>query len=182
MKISTIQHIIDQMDDRMQKHANNVACMCYAMGQTINCSPKELENIWFAGMLLDSGKLVMENKIKLDNISSEDDYIVYSEKLASQFEGFEDVATILSQSHENVDGTGEPNHIKGEAIDTLAKVVRISDYYDNFRLDGKTHEESCREIRKLADQVFPKKIITPFIKCIVKNELHKEYNKEEEDD
>ena len=41
-----------------------------------------------------------------------------------------------------------------------------------------SHDESCKKLRSLADKYFPSKIITPFIKMLVKNELQKDYTEE----
>ena len=181
MNAKSIKFILDKMDDRMEQHSNNTACLCYAMGKAINCNMQEVEELWFAGTLLECGKLVINKKIrrKVDVNVPEDEcekkYILYSSALVNNIPGLKNVAKILYQAEENVDGTGEPNHIVGSEIDTLAKVVRIAAYYDNLRLDGISHEDACKKLREQSDKIFPKKIITPFIKCVIKNDLHKDY-------
>lgn len=195
MRVQNVQFILDAMDERQLKHSNNVACLCYAMGQAINCPSDELEALWFTGLLIDTGKLWINNKIKVNNIdvSFEDDfdiiskkeklanYTLYTQAVLKSLESlekqidFSPVITIIDQCEENVDGSGYPRHLYAEEIDTLAKVVRIAAYYDNCRLDGMSHDAACKDMRKHADEYFPAKIITHFIKAVVNNEMHKDY-------
>ena len=199
MKVSDIQFILDKMDERQLKHANNTACLAYAMGQAINCPAQELNALWFSGLLLESGKLCISGKIKIkidtsfeeefDIINRKeklDNYILYTQSLLKSLESIEEkidfgpASIIIEQVEENVDGSGLSRHLQAGEIDTLSKVLKIASYYDNLRLDGKTHDGACKEIRKFSDQYFPAKIITPFIKMIVKNELHKDYTEEKD--
>ena len=129
MNAKSIKFILDKMDDRMEQHSNNTACLCYAMGKAINCDMQEVEELWFAGTLLECGKLVINKKIrrKIDVDVPEDErekkYILYSSALVNNIPGLKNVAKILYQAEENVDGTGEPNHIAGSEIDTLANIL-----------------------------------------------------------
>lgn len=197
MKVSDIQFILDKMDDRQLRHSNNTACLCYAMGQAINCPAEELSALWFSGLLLESGKLWITNKIKMEiNCSFEDDfdilnkkeklvnYTLYTQAVLRSLESLENkvdfssVIAIIDQAEENVDGSGYPRHLKAANIDTLSKVLRIAAFYDNCRLDEMTHEDACKELQKYADKYFPPKIIEPFIKSVEDNEMHKDYCEE----
>ena len=64
MKVKDVQFILDAMDDKQLRHSNNTACLCFAMGRAINCPSEELEALWFSGLVLEAGKLWINNKIK----------------------------------------------------------------------------------------------------------------------
>jgi hypothetical protein len=38
---------------------------------------------------------------------------------------------VVAHHHEYINGTGEPEHLKGDEIDMLARIVSITDAYDN---------------------------------------------------
>lgn len=191
MRVQDIQFILDKMDENQLRHSNNTACLCYAMGQAINCPADELEALWFAGLLLESGKLWIMNKLsnEIDN-SFEDDfdiinrkeklanYTLYTQALLKSLESveknidFSPVIAIIDQAEENVDGSGYPRHLQADNIDTLSKVLRIAAYYDNCRLNHMSHEETCKNIKSLGNKYFPAKIIAPFIKSVVDNDMH----------
>ena len=176
MSVESIQFILDAMDEEMELHANNTACISYAMGQAINCPPEELEILWFTGLLHECGNLVKDKKIKVKDVKSTDETITCAVKLINTVEDFETVAFILAQVEENVDGSGKPNKLAANEIHTLAKVVRIASTYDKYRLADITHELTCQKLRENADKIFPKRIITPFIKCLVANNIPNEYD------
>lgn len=197
MRVSDIQFILDRMDETQLKHSNNTACIAYAMGQAINCPPEELEALWFAGLLLESGKLVINNKLRSTiDISFEDEfdilnrkerllnYTLYTQSLLKSIESlekqidFSPASAIIDQAEENVDGSGFPRQLEAQDISTLSKVIRISSFYDTCRLKGMSHDEACAELRKYSGVYFPPKIITPFIKCIINNEIQNDYCEE----
>ena len=203
MRIQDIQFILDAMPINMRIHANNTACLSFAMGRAINCSIVELNTLYFSGLLHESGKLIINGKLllpvsdELNNLSARMknkkhmlftlellDYLI--DKFPFIREDPDDISLIdypyvkfvIRQIFENVNGTGEPDNKISEEIDTLAKVVRISLEYDNFRLHGISHEQACKELKNRANIIFPSRIITPFIKAIVVNGMHKEYEDE----
>lgn len=203
MKIQDIQFILDAMPIDMKVHANNTACLAFAMGRAINCSYNEINSLYFAGLLHEAGKLIINDLLSFNNLSDElvrmstrmknKKHMLFTSKLIKtliekypedspndkgELVGYMGVDAIIMQTFENVDGTGEPNKIFAEEIDTLAKVLRISLEYDNYRLNGLTHELACKELKVGSGIIFPSRIIMPFIKAIVVNGLHKEYESE----
>ena len=190
MNIQDIQPILDAMPEKMLIHANNTAVLSYSMGKAINCSGLECEQLWFAGLLHEAGKLLIDKILtyelpieltKMTTRSKNKKHILFTLalfKLYQPLESYNDVRSIIFQTFENVDGTGEPNKIIAEEIDTLAKVVRIASEYDNYRLKGLAHDQACTELKNNAGIIFPPKIIMPFIKTVVVNGLHKEYIEE----
>ena len=194
MRVSDIQFILDRMDERQLRHSNNTACLCYAMGQQINCPADELEALWFSGLLLEAGKLWIMNKIKDEiDIAFEDDfdiinrkeklanYTLYTQAVLKSLESieknidFSPIIAIIDQGEENVDGSGYPRHLQANDIDTLSKVLHISSYYDNCRLNNLSHEDTCKELYKYADKYFPAKIIPIFIKAVEVNDIQNDY-------
>lgn len=198
MRVKDIQFILDKMDENQLRHANNTACISYAMGQAINCPPDELEALWFAGLLLESGKLCIANKIKnkIDTSFQDDfdilnrkekiaNYTLYTQALLRSLESpenqidFSPASAIIDQAEENVDGTGYPRQLEAKEINTLSKVLRISSYYDNCRNIKKlSHEDAIKELKIHANEYFPVRIIEPFIKAIEKNNLQDDYCEE----
>lgn len=175
--VKEVNSLFDKMDETMLDHSEHVACLCYAMGQEIDCPSHDLELLWFAGMLHEIGKLDINKSMNVDGkqVDMEEFYPVISKAMLKNINGFDEVEKIIIQHKENYDGSGFPYGLKGTEIDTLAKVLRIADFYDHARQAGKNHDEACLLIRKYSDIYFPRRIITPFIKSIIKNELQFEY-------
>ncbi|MEX2031542.1 MAG: HD domain-containing phosphohydrolase, partial [Dehalococcoidia bacterium] len=58
---------------------------------------------------------------------------IWGEQLLSGDEGFALARRIARSHHENWDGTGYPDGLRGEAIPLAARIVRIVDVYDALR-------------------------------------------------
>jgi len=175
MKISAVEHLLQRMPPEMELHANHVANLCYSMGQKINANAEELEILWMAGLLHEVGKLDAGAFLQYnDNFNKI--YMLVSYTILKNIPGFEPILQTIIQHQENYDGSGYPYQLKAEEIDTLAKVIRIADYYDTIRLSGKDHDQACMLIREQSDIIFPHKIITPFILSVIHNGLQYEYD------
>ena len=175
MKISAVEHLLRRMSPEMELHANHVANLSYAMGQKINANAEELEILWMAGLLHEVGKLDA-NIFQFSDEELNKTYMLISYMLLKNIEGFEPILQTIIQHQENYDGSGYPYNLKAEEIDTLAKVIRIADYYDTIRLSGKDHDQACMLIREQSDIIFPHRIITPFILSVINNGLQYEYD------
>lgn len=175
--IEEVKSLFDKMDEATLDHSEHVACLCYAMGQEIDCPSHDLELLWFAGMLHEIGKADASKSISVEGkqVNMDKFHPVIAEAMLKNINGFNEVADIIIQYEENYDGSGFPYGLKGPEIDTLAKVLKIADFYDEARQSGKNHDEACLSIREYSDIYFPRRIITPFIKSIIKNELQFEY-------
>lgn len=203
MQIHDIQFILDAMSIDMKVHANNTACLAFAMGRAINCTLNELNTLYFSGLLHESGKLFINGKLllpisnELNNLSTHmknKKHMLFTSELLDYLinkypfvrEDPEDISLVdypyvkfvLWQVFENANGTGLPENKKAKDIDTLAKVVRISLEYDNYRLHGLPHDQACKALKERANTIFPARIITPFIKSVVVNNMHKEYEED----
>lgn len=181
MNVKDFQHIMDLMEqnnlNNVLEHGERTAMLCYATAKEFDLDPEYLEIAYISGLLHEVGKVNLPNKLMLreQEIDVENIYPYFSSNLIRCFKGFENVADVVIQNAENIDGTGYPYGLAGEEIGFIARILRISDYYDTCRMNGLTHDETTKKIRENTDIIFPKKIITPFIKSVIKNELHLDY-------
>ena len=97
----------------------------------------------------------------------QDIYPIFSKNIVNSAEGFERVANVVGQHLENLDGTGKPFGLKAEDIHLYSTMVHLCDFYDHCRMNGDSHSLATSKIRKQQDIMFPKKMITPFIKMLV---------------
>jgi putative nucleotidyltransferase with HDIG domain len=76
----------------------------------------------------------------------------------SQNEVSSEAKMIIAQHHENWDGTGEPNKMKGAAIYDLARIVSIANVFDELVGDGKgSLKERQQEALKQLDETLYKR-------------------------
>jgi HD-GYP domain-containing protein (c-di-GMP phosphodiesterase class II) len=183
MNIKTVSGILQRME--LQKpdillHCERTAMLCYVTGKELKISPEELELVYFAGLLHEIGKLDIQTQILIGKeeqlvIDTEKLYPFFTVSILKNYDGFEQLEEIIMQHQENHDGSGYPNGLKGDEINIHARILRIADFYDSLRINGLSHDETTKILRKNSEIIYPNKIITPFIKSVINNQLQFEY-------
>lgn len=128
-------------------HSINVSMYCITIYRCINpkASRRELIHAGLGGLLHDLGKIKIPTHI-LNNPGglSEDEYQMIKKHpdfglellLGGHCEvnpeiDVKIIARVVSEHHENIDGTGYPKHLKGkDQIHLLARVCTIADFFD----------------------------------------------------
>ncbi len=118
-------------------HGVVVSNLAYFVGKELKLSEEECYNLAVAGMLHDIGKLRLRSYVYEEKGATLDidelryvrlhptlGYAIMKEKGYS-----EEVASAVLYHHENVDGTGYPNNLKGDKIPFLARILRVCDAF-----------------------------------------------------
>lgn len=181
MNVKQVEYIIKLMEDFSQEmldHSERTAMLCYALAKELKLDPEYLEIAYMSGLLHDVGKIGYGDIIKIGEIEVEIQkiYPYFSQAIINKFEGFQDISKVVIQNAENYDGSGYPLKLSGENIGTIASILRICDFYDEQRMNGFSHDDTTKLLRLNSDIIFPKKIITPFIKSVINNDLQFGYH------
>lgn len=179
MSFREILNDIEQNDAALDAHMSRVAMMAYELGREFGVRSLDGERLYVAGLLHEIGRYQLKtanlpgvNIVDVDKI-----YPLVSMATVSAHVGFDYVAKIIAQHAENIDGSGGPLGAIRDDIHVYATFVHIANFYDHMRMNGATHDETTAAIRENTNVIFPKKIITPFIKMLISNEdLQFDYN------
>ena len=126
-------------DDYTFGHSVNVALLSATLGSLCDLSGAELITLVMGGLLHDIGKLVIPPDIlsKTEQLSSRDLYIIQMHPEAGRVKlntlsisSAPILAMIAGQHHEHIDGRGYPDHLMGDQIHRLSRIVSIADVYD----------------------------------------------------
>lgn len=120
-------------------HSVNVANVAVYLAMALGHGHQfVLENIYLGALLHDYGKA----KIPANVLENPDSHLfsqaiqfhpVKGAKMVRKMESIKDqVATIVEQHHEQFDGKGFPNNIKGDEIYDLAQIVALANRFDNL--------------------------------------------------
>jgi HD-GYP domain-containing protein (c-di-GMP phosphodiesterase class II) len=180
MDVKKLDRVFYKMERDMNdlyRHLERTAILSYAVAKELDLYPEELEMSYMAGLVHDIGKVDIENKLQIGDqfVDKDNIYPYFTVSFLNALEGFDKLNTVIMQHTENFDGSGFPHGLKGEEIDLIAKILKISDFYDEYRASGLSHDDVTKLLREKSDIAFPRKIITPFIKAVIKNDLHNEY-------
>ena len=140
--LSSLANVIDAKDHYTNGHSFRVAAYAKGIAEELGMSFQECEQIYFAGLIHDVGKIGINEGIltKPGKLDDEEYKIIQSHsklggdilKGIKRFPIFEKVAR---NHHERYDGTGYPDKLKGEEIPFEARIVTIADTFDAMTSD-----------------------------------------------
>lgn len=142
MQVFDMLHCIRTYDDLTYAHCVNVALICNIMGKWLGFSKEDIETLTLAGLLHDTGKLMMPQEImtKPGRLSPAE-YAVIKTHPEVGYHILENapldsrIKRATYEHHEKCDGTGYPRGLKSEEICDFSKIVAIADVYDAMTAD-----------------------------------------------
>ncbi len=134
--------LIGLRDPHAEKHSDQVTEYAFALGRAADLKAEELELLKFAASIHDIGKIAInEFVINKPGRFTEAEYIMVQQhakigaNLVENLDIDPSIHSIILNHHENFDGSGYPNKIKGEEIPVGARIIRIADTYDALTSD-----------------------------------------------
>ena len=179
---------IDAKDAYTNGHSQRVAEYSRELARRMGKSEKELDEIYYIGLLHDIGKIGMPDAIigKPGKLTNEE-YAVIKAHPAIGAEILKNISEMPNLSigahwhHERYDGTGYPDGLKGEEIPEIARIISVADSYDamaskRYNCDILPQDVIWREIKKSKGTQFDPKIADVMLEMI---EEDSEYNMRE---
>lgn len=151
--LMSIANAVEAKDKYTQGHVERVASLAVSIGKKLRLPQKDIEALWFAGVLHDVGKIGIPDCILNKNGKlNEDEWEIMKQHpdigykiclplentLGSALQG-------IRYHHEKLDGTGYPEGLKGDIIPEVAKIISIVDYYDALTSDRPYRTKMSKE-------------------------------------
>lgn len=119
-------------------HSVNVSILSGLLGVLLKLPEEEQLKLTLGGLLHDIGKVTVPYEIltKAGHLNDEEWQVMQGHpeagrrRLKQMFPRDVMLSTIALQHHERFDGSGYPNHLKGEQIHRYGRIVAIADVYD----------------------------------------------------
>ena len=128
---------VEARDPYTEGHCQRLAAYAKALGAQLHLHDDELASLERGGYLHDVGKIgvpdaVLQKPSRLTNEEYETmkQHTVIGERLCGELRSLETVRQIVRHHHERRDGSGYPDHLRGDDIPLLAQIVGIVDTYD----------------------------------------------------
>lgn len=164
------------------EHSERVADLSYRFGFFLGYEEKDLKVLHEAARFHDIGKLRVDSNIltkdgKLDDTEFSQilKHPLYSEEVLKEAGFSKEILQAVRSHHENYNGTGYPDKISYDEINSHAAIIRIVDSYDSMissrpYSEPKAKEKAIEEILSLKGTWYNPDLAEKFSEYIINNE------------
>lgn len=187
--IATVRLLADAIqakDPFLRGHSEEVAEYVSAVARSLDIEPRLREQLNFASLLHDVGKIGISERILLKpgGLTPEERSIIELHprigfRLVEQVPGMGAIAPAILHHHEWFDGSGYPARLRGEEIPLEARIISVADsfsamteqrpYRERMSLD-----DACTELQRCAGTQFDPTVVKAFVEAVNCGPQHQE--------
>lgn len=137
---------VEAKDTYTRGHSDQVSAYAVRLGRSLGLGDREVDLLRTAGMLHDIGKIGVPDHIlnKPARLTPEElvvmrQHAAIGRSILSKVQNLQDVLPIVYHHHENVDGAGYPDGLRGHDIPRLARIISVADGYEAMTSDRAYH-------------------------------------------
>ena len=176
--IRVLAQAIEAKDDFTGKHCERIEKYAMKIAVKAGLSLHEIENIRYAAILHDVGKIGIHEDIlkkpgKLDPLEYEEikKHPAIGSDIVKGVTFLSDISPIIHHHQERYDGKGYPSGIAGEEIPLGSRIIAVLDTFDAMTSDRHYRkalkvEDAIAELKRCAGTQFDPMIVELFIKII----------------
>jgi putative nucleotidyltransferase with HDIG domain len=173
--LKALMRTVDERDNETFDHSERVSKLAKEIGKAMGMPPAELDLLVPAALLHDLGKVGMESNIlfKPGGLTPAERqraqrHAAVGAELLSKFPLFEKGALLVRHHHEQYDGNGYPDRLKGEKIPLGARIIAVADAYQAMTEDRPYRralppEQALGEMRKCSGTQFDPRVVQALI-------------------
>jgi response regulator RpfG family c-di-GMP phosphodiesterase len=177
--VRAFSRFVDLREGKSSGHARRVADQARHLGQEMGLQVQELQDIVFAGMLLQVGKLslpdrLIEKPMLFLQKHERDNFLRHPTVGASVLRDIaplRQAARLIALQNECFDGSGVPNGLAGDDIPMGARLLAVVRDYDLMlegHISGKTMTtaEAQNQLRRLSGKKYDPKVVNALIQLV----------------
>ncbi|SDO74277.1 bifunctional diguanylate cyclase/phosphohydrolase [Clostridium gasigenes] len=179
--IKTLISVINAKDKYTYAHSERLVFYSRLLAHKLNLSKIDTDTLVYGAYMHDIGKINISKEILIKKMPlTKEEWELLKEHpqngidIIKPVQSLEKIVPLILHHHENYNGTGYPNKLKGEDIPYLARVLTVVDSFDAMTSNRpynkrKTYEEAVEELIKFSGAQFDPKIVKTFIQVIEEN-------------
>ena len=144
---------IEAKDSYTQGHVERVSQMAVRLGHHLGLADEEIDALRKGGILHDIGKIGVPDKIlnKAGPLTPEERRIVQLHPgqgalICEKLKSIRGAIPVIRHHHERLDGTGYPDHLSGQEIPLVARVMPIVDIFDALTTHRSYRKQLLRDV------------------------------------
>jgi putative nucleotidyltransferase with HDIG domain len=179
----SLANAIEQRDSYTGGHTQRVTLYSQTIAKYLPLRPLERKWLKIASVLHDIGKIGIEDHIlrKPEQLNPEEFRIIrhhtnIGAKIIEHIQQLKEIVPGVKYHHEQVNGEGYPDGLRGEEIPILAKIVAVADTYDAITTDRpyrKAREKgvAVEELRRCSGTQFDGDVVDAFMQAYQRGEI-----------
>lgn len=181
--VESLADAIEKRDPYTGGHTKRVTSYSLAIARHLQLESAERRCLKIASVLHDIGKIGITDQIlrKPEPLSSEEYNTIkrhsnWGAEIIEHIRPLKEIIPGVKYHHEQMDGSGYPDGLKGENMPIIAKIVSVADTYDAMTTDRPYRkafekEAAVKELKRCAGTKFDKKIVEAFLQAYQQGEI-----------
>ena len=174
---------IEKRDPYTGGHTQRVTMYSVATAKHLPLKPIELKWLKISAVLHDIGKIGIDDQIlkKPERLNPEEynaikQHANMGADIIDHIKQLKNIIPGVKYHHEQLDGTGYPEGLKGEKIPIIAKIASVADTYDAMTTDrpyrrALSKEMAIKELRRCSGTQFDQEVVGAFVKAYETGEI-----------
>jgi len=166
---------IDAKDPYTRGHSERVAAVSKAVARHMGLDEEFQQRVWLGALLHDVGKIGIDDRVlKKGDVLTPEEYeqmklhTVIGAEIVGRLDQLKEIVPAVRWHHENWNGKGYPDGLKGEQIPLIARIICVADTFDAVTTSrpyqqAYTLEFAVNTITKLTGTRFDAKVVTAFL-------------------
>jgi putative nucleotidyltransferase with HDIG domain len=174
----TTELLVQALDSHVEcreHHASHVARLALRLGREMGTPAERLEVLHVGALLHDLGMLRID-RAQHRNKKAVRKHPVIGARMLARIRLWEPAAPLVLHHHEDWDGKGYPEGLRGEAIPREARIITVADVADAMRRDeldrpGASLEAIVAELQAFRGTQFDPEVVDAFVGLAERGEL-----------
>jgi putative nucleotidyltransferase with HDIG domain len=178
--IAALANSIDSKDSYTRGHSQRVGELSMAIGRELGLPAADLRRLLYGGILHDIGKIGAPERILLKQSRLSDEEMIVMRRhpeIGASIVGpvafLAPVLPAVRNHHERWDGNGYPDHLEGEQIPLMARIVNAADTWDACTStrpyqNAMPYEDALAVLRKLSGTQCDPAVVTAMERALEK--------------
>lgn len=174
---ATLNALVSALETRDREtggHSERVVTFSLRLGRELGLSREELRSLEYGALLHDIGKIGVPDAIlhKPARLTEEEwvemrKHPAHGRQILSDIDFLDGASRVVSEHHEQWNGSGYPLKLRGEEIDIKARIFAVVDAFDAMISDrvyrkGMSYEEARAELHRCAGTQFDPQVVEAF--------------------